>query len=699
MATKKMLAVATAVLLLLSATAVAFDTDRRDEDYNETGDDYNDGGYKFDGYMNKLEEDSDQIADDDYTYTNPDIWDNSDGSKDAADQWGISETLQWAISNRGVPYPPGPGGDNGNYDFTIYHTESGQSDATTGTYYHTDYSSNIRTSIDDNTVSKTSKAFANSFAAVAEAGYGTDEKGDTVQEDDGIWINPDDIRAMDSEIKGSWQEKVVFNIDLTGPDAGLGFHSLVADRGEIIQFNSGGKAVIADIYFEGEKDDNDNDADGATDEGWNADSVGESVEELTPPMCGDDQAEYLLEERGESVNPGEKDGRYACASRRDVCVHLGETPRIVPIGDYKEAGEPDENEGRLKNDEEVCEQRPQDPMAAWWDQDWGDINSDGVQDTCRTNSLYGDVGVRWFDSDYVRDHPFAVRGGIDDDWNTLLKHKSFQPNVSKPEQTSWSSDESPVPTGSPNKSIGTIGFCTGDDEGEYLVTQQCNGDLCDTKRKVQGAIKNPDSCVFDGDEAKYPAVSNSKSDVPVSERAIYQPGDTVTLDPQNDGNELRELTCFDNTWYRDFPVVFSRDKVEVPLGGTERVPFQVINVRDTPRTFEVRLEPGSDIYTFSKFEEQEGDTFQTTVQGESSKRFRVEINGGNVDIDASELVVEAEAVNTDMYGEDGLIVDVVNSTASNGTVTRQEPKSVPGVGPLHLLMLMAMASAAFFLQS
>lgn len=685
MDTKAFLTLLVASLVLVSLSS-AFDEVRRDEDYNETGDDYNTGLYRFEGYMNKLEDFSDQASDDELN-GEMGIWNNSDGSKDDADQWAITKTLDWSISNRGVPFPPGASVYSGDKDYTIYHSEVNPGDwASTGTYYHRDWSGHLRTSIDSPKVPKRAKAFANSYAAVAKAGFGTDDKGDQVKEGDGVWINPDDIRSEDYRIKGDWQDKVVFNIDITGPDAGLGFHDTDASRGEIVEYNSGGRAVIADIFFEG-------------DTGWNGGTIEKTNENLEPPMCGDDQSEFLLEERGESVNPAEKDGRYACASRRDACVHLDEEPRIIPIGDYKNAGEPDENVGRLKNDREVCEQRPSDSMAAWWDQDWGHIDNDGVQDTCRTNSLYGKLGIRWFDKEYVDTHPHAVTGGIDDDWNAFIENEDYDANHSKPNKNSWNKDESPVPTGSPNKSIGTLGFCGGDDDGEYLVSQRCNSNLCETKRKVQGVASNPDSCVFDGDEdvSKYYAQSNSKS-YDVSERGLYQPGDTVTLDPGEDGQELRTLTCFDNKWYRDFPIVFQEESVNVSLGAEERVPFQVINVRDSPRTFEVSLEPGSEIYTYSSFDEKNGDRFETTIPAQSSKQFSVVIAGGDLRAD-SDLVVKADSVNTEMFGEDSVIVNVVNSTAANGTVLRQEPQSVPGAGPLQLLVLMAMASAVFFIQS
>ncbi|MFB6143860.1 MAG: hypothetical protein ABEJ98_00980 [Candidatus Nanohaloarchaea archaeon] len=707
METRKKLALAALSVLILTSLASGFDQVRRDEDFNATGNDRS-SSYKFDGYMNKLESVSDQMQDDDEYYDPSDqMWNNSDGSKDDADQWAITESTQWVISNRGVPFPPGPAGDSRIDNYQIQEYGQYGTEGARGTYYHPDWSGTIRTSVEDGGVPKTAKAFANSFAAVAEAGFGEDEKGDTVAENDGVWIDPDDIKRLDPKLKGSWQEKVVFNIDITGPDSGLGFN--VGDNADLT-LRQGGKAVHGDIYFEGEKDNNDNDGDGVTDEGENDPAtVGEKVPTLNPPMCGDDQAEFLLEEKGESVNAAKKDGRYACASRRDVCVHLGENPRIVPRGEYKQAGEPYENTGRLKDDREVCAQRPQDPTASWFDQDWGDIDRDGTQDTCNVNQLYGSAARRWFDRAYIQEHPYSVIGGIDDDWNKWLKYEPFDANVSRPGRrswgsTAWNNDLSPVPTGSDNKSIATVGFCGGDDRAEYVVTQQCNTGLCNTKRDVIGVTGNPQGCIFDGDDAKYPVVQNSIG-IDVENRSIYQPGETITLDPGNDGRELRKLTCFDNAWYQKFPVVFSQESVNVSLGNTENVAFQIINVRDSPRTFEVSLEPGSAVYTFAGFRDKNGDSFNTTVMPDSSKRFYVQISGGDLRIGElsppsdNRLVVRADAVNTEMYGEDNLTVDVINSTAVEGTVRRQRPKSVPGVGPFQLVILMMIASAAFFLQS
>jgi len=77
-----------------------------------------------------------------------------------------------------------------------------------------------------------------------------------------------------------------------------------------------------------------------------------------------------------------------------------------------------EFEGRLKQDEEFCDTN-EDGQGTWYDQDFKQGERDDQY--CRENSLYGEDGKRWFDSDYIQEHPYTVVGGIDDSWNDYME--------------------------------------------------------------------------------------------------------------------------------------------------------------------------------------------------------------------------------------------------------------------------------------
>ncbi|MFB6217129.1 MAG: hypothetical protein ABEJ72_09260, partial [Candidatus Aenigmatarchaeota archaeon] len=75
-----------------------------------------------------------------------------------------------------------------------------------------------------------------------------------------------------------------------------------------------------------------------------------------------------------------------------------------------------------------------------------------------------------------------------------------------------------------------------------------------------------------------------------------------------------------------------------------RVGFTLINKRRQDVTYKVSMQQGSKIYTFSTFEETDGDSFTATVPAQSSKTYNIIIRGGNVNIDASDLYISAEGV-------------------------------------------------------
>jgi hypothetical protein len=210
-------------------TTKGLDTVIRDEDFNPFGKNNSVGTPLSKGYINKLEEESDQLEDGMSTDTlqsyKDRIWVNSDGSNDSADQYAITKYRDWSISNRGKPYPPW------------------------NTYYRD--TDNKRNTIDDSTVLKTQKVFANSLAVVAARDV--NKNGELIaQEGAGVWIDPDDIRWTKTrgkyEYPGQWDELLRFKMDITGPDSGLGYDNNQTTR----EYSQGRKVVQTDIHWKQE---------------------------------------------------------------------------------------------------------------------------------------------------------------------------------------------------------------------------------------------------------------------------------------------------------------------------------------------------------------------------------------------------------------------------------------------------------------
>ncbi|MFB6203690.1 MAG: hypothetical protein ABEK01_04330 [Candidatus Nanohaloarchaea archaeon] len=712
--TGKMVAIL-GVVLAVSGMALA----ERDEDYHPQGDNSKPSAEPFyEGQINRLEDYSDQLqpgmgtsiyglmsgGDPDTAldgHTNVDgtddaKWHDSMGGEDRADQFALTKSLDWAISNRGVPYEPGR------------------------TYYHDDYGGLQRIETTDDSVEKTVKVFGNSLAVTAGTSL-SGQSGTDIQAGDGIWIDPDDLRQLSSsgQIQENWGDVLRFNIDITGPDSGLGLN--IQDGTGLNYPASGYKVIYGDVYFEGEHDNQDQthpeDSDGSVDEGWsNPSTVGERKSTLEPPMCGDDQQEFLMEEIGESRNPEKFNGRFACTDSNNVCVDRSSTySKIVPNGTYRQMDEPDEEYGRLKNDKERCleltvsqknnTQTTQDYVPIWYDQDY-------TAKACRTNTYYGDRAVRWVSKAYVQFHPLAVNEGIDDDWNSRFHQKWEAGDIAKnwtshPEFGGWSDAVasnysfsqsglaySPVPSGArkvrtadSNTSIATMGFCGGDDEGEFFVTQVCNTQACDTNRNVYGVSDTPGSCVLAGDKAKY--------DVGVEERKIYDPGENVTF---HYSGTTQTATCYNGIWYGKWPVSFTVDNLEVPFGEYRSVQFSLINPESTPTTYTVNLLSGTGDPNWNDawagFAEQSGTTFTTTVSGESSKIFAVEVYGGDKAVDSVNLGIVAESRDGDFRNLDNFTVDVVPT----GTGTGREPADVPGIGLVQVLLLLAAGASIYLIN-
>jgi len=68
------------------------------------------------------------------------------------------------------------------------------------------------------------------------------------------------------------------------------------------------------------------------------------------------------------------------------------------------------------------------------------------------------------------------------------------------------------------------------------------------------------------------------------------------------------MTCFDNNWFDEYPIIFNQQNTEVPFGESTTVSFHIINVRDSDTTFEVEmLDPLTDnpsAYQHSRFVSQ-----------------------------------------------------------------------------------------------
>jgi len=589
---------------------------QRDDDYDQSGNEPDNGKsnkadveWNFWGIHNRVQDQSDQWE------TGPDKY-SSEPHPDKIKRWALTPDLSYSVDNTGEPYPP-------------------------GNCYPRDQDSRLRTDVGDNSVNKSDKAFANSYAGLISG--------------DGTWKNPDDLK----------EDKLRFGCDITGSDLGIGHDTGGPDSMD----NSGnGKTYTADIRF---------------------DELGYSNPDMEKPVCGDDEDEHLVGELGESEEGTWEGGQIYCTpeSLKNQCItDENGNLNFEPKGSIQQRNEPGENSGRLKTDQEVCGKHSK-GLSMWLDQDYR-------ADLCQRNILYGNDGVRWFTADYINKHPEAVAGGIDDSWNQPLQTDNQLSLISAPGLGEYNSTHSPVATGTdyskvavPSSTGFEYGFCGGEDESEYLVTQECSSQYCDTDRTVIGVKKNPDACIFDEDSTRY--------ETDADERKLYNPGGSVSItgvqgDPK--------ISCFDGTWYSEFPINFRNSNVTVQLGNFRTTSFDIVNPRDKATTFEVVMEdPGESpsAYQFADLQSAEGTSFKTTVSPESSQTHQVRFYGGNTKLDkgddGSELYIRADAVNSKTIGSDSTTVDIVNETVDQGQGTRQ----VPGIQEIHILALLAGATLVF----
>ncbi|MFB6147655.1 MAG: hypothetical protein ABEJ66_02115, partial [Candidatus Nanohaloarchaea archaeon] len=153
-------------------------------------------------------------------------------------------------------------------------------------------------------------------------------------------------------------------------------------------------------------------------------------------------------------------------------------------------------------------------------------------------------------------------------------------------------------------------------------------------------------------------------------------------------------------WYGEWPVVFQREKMVVDLGKTRSVSFSIINIQPRSQEYRVSLSQNR-IAKFAQFASHDGTSFVTTVPGQGRKSFRLEVYGGNEEIDfggGDDLRVQATQVDGDISGEDSVDIDVRNITSTGGG-SRNTARNVPGIGLLQLLVLSMVSTLFVFTQS
>lgn len=646
----------------------------------------------FKGYVNKIRKAETEDApveyhqlDEEHPDNNGiDWWYDTEADENSAVQFAYTRYRNWTVDSTGEPYPPFGASETGYDDI----------EEAKGSYMRRNYIDDRRENLDDPTIDKTKKAFGNSLAVTA-----TTDISEDIREGEGFWINPDNVKyhwdeghingtgGTDPDDDEGWRDLITFELDLTGPDVGIGYD--IQQHGD---YEEGDISEKRDTTGDGEYDTV------FADIHWEENSP--MAEGLEPPVCGDDQAEYLVEELGETINSEKGQGRYACVTEIDedgMCVSFeGEDDQtLYSIGEYHQTNEEGEQHSRVNRDFEVCAKRDQDPQPTWYDQDYAqEING---QQLCRENTLYGEHGKRWIDQDYIQQHPEAVTGGIDDSWNPRLEQQNHEYLISDPEAGELNETHTPVPTGNQfnkvaNPTTGDYGFCAGDDEGEQLVVQRSNTHLVDTDNEVIGAAtaRQRNSCILDHSEYDVD-VPEDKED----KRVIYHTGENVEF------NTGQEIACFDGMWYGDWPVSIHGDgEMEVVWNQTKTATFQLINIHDQERTFNVEIEEPDTTQTpiarVTNFVESDSQELTTTVPPKSSTSHSFEtlgldpqINGG----ERGEIRIIATATDHSIQGEDSMYVDVVEGDLES---VYQDTRPVAGIQLPHLIVLFVIALLVYY---
>ncbi|MFO7794173.1 MAG: PKD domain-containing protein [Candidatus Nanohaloarchaea archaeon] len=710
-----------------------FEEDAWDDDAHPHGGPSNEGytariDWLFIGHMNMIKSLQDISGDSRYngqiSSGHPDYEDFSrewyeNTMIDADNSVLYSYTLNntWVIDSTGAPYPAySVDLSNGNnYEDNDNILE--ESDRSLGVHYNVDYTGDRRTGPDSSFDVKTDKAMGNSLAVLSNNAM-NDEEGNEIESGEAFWIDPDDIRYHLDEgnlarLNGGSLEQIpdsdwknlagIFEIDLTGPDSGLGW-----DYGKDSYQSSGS-------YDPDDPDFGDESHVVFTEIAWENDSSGDVVDPLEPPMCGDDSREYLLEEQGEADNTEQFTGTYVCATTPDYCVY---DRNLYESGEYEQANEPGEEEGRLKQDEEVCSQDDQiHEHPIWFDQDYAQYRpDDDTQELCNANSLYGPEGQQWIDYDEINNNPHAFTGGIDDSWSERLdqgSHASLESDYEGEEWTNHPLDAgyTPVQTGfdsdrvaDPSEIGMEYGFCGGDDTSEYLIHQDSQSEYVETDQSIQGVAASPDSCVLDNSE--YSNIDSDALDKDhfteaqlQDERMLYNEGDSVTFDS---GDTRRTVACYGGQWWSSWPIVFMEDTATVDLGETGFTSFRIINPDQESKTFELGINPrgsgetADDLDQMVSFEDTGTNDMTVTVPGQSSNTYRLEIQA-NREINTSgasgtDIEVFAESSDGSLDGEDQ--VDI--ATRDRNSAGSGESRTIPGLTLLQLAVIAAVSSLIFF---
>ena len=689
----------------------------------------------FSGYMNMIKTFQDvsnsrydgQLNEDhpDYDLLDPEWYENTQVDTDNSIIYSYTDRTDWVIDSTGAPYPAysADTSEIDNYGNGNILEEGSES---LGIHYNTDFSGNIRDDIDDSDSFKTDRAMGNSMAVIAARTL-TDDEGNQIAEEEAFWIDPDDIRyhldegniarfdddgELETVPEEDWRSLISFEMDLTGPDQGLGWDydedqymdEADYEPDEVELINGDVRTIAASI-------------------GWQKDENGDIVDELEPPICGDDQEEYLLEEKGETRNSPQYEGTYACSTTRDRCVYDSE---LYERGDIVNTNEPGEDEGRLKQDREVCSQAGEiDPNPIWFDQDYAEMRPDeNTQELCQANNLFGIEGKRWIDYNYINDNPHAVNRGIDDSWNQRLADANHDYYVSDPEGQNWDdspldNNYSPVPTETRFDRVADpsfvggqqYGFCAGDDSAEYLIHQESQTRLVDSDQEIIGVASNPDTCVLDNSE--FENINDDDldrdyftADQLQDEKMLYQEGDSVTFDS---GDTRRTVACFGGEWWSEWPITFLEDTATVDLGETGFTMFRIINPDDSSKTFDLGINPrGTDPYPegsgtvadnldqMVNFESTGTNDMTVTVPGQSSNTYRLEIDA-NREIDTTgtaqeDIEVFAQSSDGSLDGGDQVDIEVVDPAADGQGQTR----SIPGLTIVQLAVIVAISSLLFF---
>jgi len=104
----------------------------------------------------------------------------------------------------------------------------------------------------------------------------------------------------------------------------------------------------------------------------------------------------------------------------------------------------------------------------------------------------------------------------------------------------------------------------------------------------------------------------------------------------------------------------------------------------------------SEIYTHSTLEEESGTSFEVTLDPRESERYTVQFQGADSSIEDSELLVEAESTDNQVFGSDSVEVSVVEQDLSEQMA---EPESIPGIQMIQIMFVALLGAVTVFVYS